>query len=175
MTQTDGSREDDVQADEAAIGTLIGIALRPGRRAPMEAVDAVAIDAEAGPVGDHAGRHAKRLVTVLARADWEAALDALEPRPDLPWTTRRANLLVDGLALPKVKGAVLRIGSVVLEVSGETVPCSRMDEAHPGLRKALAPDWRGGLICTVPTPGTVRLGDPVEILHMPTPKIRRLP
>ncbi len=168
-THTDGTPTD------VTLGTLIGIALRPARRAAMQEVGQVAIDAEGGPAGDHAGKHAKRLVTVLSKADWEATLESLDPRPDLPWTTRRANLLVDGIALPKVKGAVFRIGPVELEVSGETVPCSRMDEAHQGLRKALAQNWRGGVICVVPTPGVVTIGDPVEILHAPEPKTRRLP
>ncbi len=157
------------------IGRLVDIAVRPARRSPMERREHVAIDASTGPEGDHAGKHPKRLVTVMAAKDWEAALDDLDPRPDLPWTERRANLLVDEVELPKVEGGIFRIGSVTLEVSGETVPCSRMDEASPGLRKALAQDWRGGVTCTVQEAGTVRVGDAVEILHAPPRPHRKLP
>ncbi len=166
------SAEDPKQDDE---GRLIGIAVRPERRAAMVTVDRAAINAETGLEGDHAGKHPKRIVTVMTLADWEASLDRLDPRPDLAWTTRRANLLVDGVSLPRAAGGVIAVGPVVLEVTGETVPCSRMDEAHPGLRKALSPDWCGGVLCQVRQEGAVALGDPVAILFAPEPRTRHLP
>lgn len=36
-----------------------------------------------------------------------------------------------------------------------------MDEAAPGLRSALVPDWRGGVFAQVIEGGVVRLGDAV--------------
>jgi MOSC domain-containing protein YiiM len=105
-------------------------------------------------------------VTVLAREDWLAACVQVQA-PDLPWTARRANLLVEGLVLPRARGARLAIGEVLLEVTGQTYPCSRMEEVKPGLLKALAPDWRGGLTCTVLAGGEIRLGDSVQILSSP--------
>ncbi len=156
-------------------GTLIGIAVRPARRTPMEERSHVSIDKETGLDGDHAGKHPKRIVTILSRAGWQAALEHLDPFLDLPWTTRRANLLVDGIDLPRAAGAIITVGAVTLEVTGETVPCSRMDEAREGLRKALAQDWRGGVICSVTEPGDVRIGDPVDIPYAPEPRTRHLP
>ena len=54
--------------------------------------------AGAGLEGDHKGaKFPKRGISILAREDWEAAIamlaDLAGPVP-LPWTTRRANLLV---------------------------------------------------------------------------------
>ncbi|MEL6258111.1 MAG: MOSC domain-containing protein [Pseudomonadota bacterium] len=144
----------------------------------METRDRVAIAAESGLDGDHAGKYPDRIVTVMAAEAWAAALAALDPSlgPDaLDWTTRRANLLVEGAALPRAKGGVVKIGAVVLEVTGQTWPCKRMEEAQPGLLKALAKDWRGGLTCKVIEPGETSLGDPVEILVSPPEIVRKLP
>ena len=96
---------------------------------------------------------------MLAREAWEAALEALGA-PGIDWTARRANLLVEGAALPRAAGGVVRIGAVVLEVTGQTSPCSRMEEVRPGLLRALAPDWRGGITCRVVEDGQYRARRP---------------
>ena len=59
-------------------------------------------------------------------------------------------------------GAVLRIGAVELEVTGETAPCERMEEACPGLLAALAVGGRGGVTCRVRRGGELAAGDPVQ-------------
>jgi MOSC domain-containing protein YiiM len=78
----------------------------------MQTVDSIDISLEAGVAGDHKG--ANRAVTILAREDWEAALADLGPTDEpLDWTARRANLLVEGVRLPRAIGATLRIGRVL--------------------------------------------------------------
>ena len=161
------------------MATLIGIARRSGRRAPMEELRAGLITREAGLEGDSRGaKFLTRQITVLAREDWEAALldlsDLMGP-PDLPWTTRRANLFVEGLRLPRAKCGVLQIGPVVLEITGQTNPCHRMAEARKGLLSALHPEWRGGVTCRVRDGGAIALSDPVTILHAPKEHVIRLP
>lgn len=142
----------------------------------MEEIDRVSISVEAGLVGDHKGaKFPLRQVTVLASEAWRAALDDLDGRPELPWTSRRANLLVENVALPRARGGLVRVGPVELEVTNQTVPCGRMDEAHQGLLKALHPDWRGGVTCRVVTGGDVRIGDTVEILLSPPEHRIQLP
>lgn len=163
------------------VGRLIGIARRARHRAPMEALSEAEISTSAGVIGDSRGaKYKTRQVTVLALEDWEAALAALgslrgAPPPDLPWTTRRANLLVEGVRLPEAKGAILAVGPVVLEVTGVTWPCARMDEAWPGLLKALAGEARGGVTTRVIEGGRVRAGDPVEVRVRPPIRRVRLP
>lgn len=145
-------------------GRLIGMARRAARRAPMEEVGEAAISIAAGLEGDCKGiKFRKRQITLLALEDWLAAASEAGA-PDLPWTCRRANLLVEGLVLPRARGSILGIGPVRLEVTGQTYPCVRMEEACKGLIKALAREWRGGLTCTVLEGGRVRLGDPVTVL-----------
>lgn len=120
----------------------------------------------------------RRAVTVLAREAWDAALADLgdEAAGRLDWTTRRANLLVEGVTLPRAVGGVVQIGASVLEVTYPTTPCARMDEeAYPGLKRALYPDWRGGITCRVLKGGPIALGDAVEVLHAPPERKIRLP
>ena len=157
-------------------GRLIGIAWRPKRLAPMQTVDNVDISLEAGVVGDHKGaRYKRRAVTILAREDWQAALRELDGDQSLDWTARRANLLVEGVRLPRALGATLRIGPVLLEVTYPTTPCARMDEARAGLRKALHPEWRGGVTCKVLEGGRVAIGDAVAIVQSPPERQINLP
>ena len=156
-------------------GRLIGIAWRDKRRAPMETVGSIDITLEAGVVGDHKGaKYKRRAVTILAREDWEAALADLGDST-LDWTLRRANLLVEGVRLPRALGATLRIGAVLLEVTYPTTPCARMDDARAGLRKALHPEWRGGVTCKVLEGGRVAIGDEVVIVQSPPERQIRLP
>lgn len=160
-------------------GKLIGIAARPAARAPMQLLEHVELTAGGGLAGDHKGlKFPKRGVTILAREDWEAALaelsDLAGPVP-LPWTVRRANLLVEGLRMPRAHGALIAVGAVRLEVTAQTYPCRRMESAHRGLLKALAPDWRGGVTCRVVEGGTIQLGDAVKILSSPPERQTRLP
>jgi MOSC domain-containing protein YiiM len=166
-------------------GRLIGIATRGARRAPMREIGDGQITPQGGLVGDFKGaKFARRQITVLAREDWQAALAEIGqpvlpwpdlPWPHLPWTVRRANLLVEGVELPRAAGGMLRIGAVRLEVTGQTYPCARMEEAQAGLLSALARDWRGGVTCRVLEGGPIGLGDPVEVTARPPRIERRLP
>jgi MOSC domain-containing protein YiiM len=158
-------------------GRLLGIARKSAYRAPVETLDRGRISIDGGLAGDHRGpKYPHRRITVLAREAWQAAIDELPPEAaELPWTARRANLLVEGVRLPRAIGGVLRIGPVVLEITGETNPCNRMDEAYPGLLKALHPEWRGGVTCSVREGGEIALGDAVEVLHAPAERTRVLP
>lgn len=133
----------------------------------MELLASAEIDPACGLHGDCKGlKFPKRQITILSAEDWDDALASIAA-PALPWTTRRANLLVRGLRLPRARGAVLRIGEVCVEVTGQTYPCIRMEKAHPGLLKALAPAWRGGLTCRVSRGGSIRPGATVEVLVRP--------
>jgi MOSC domain-containing protein YiiM len=142
------------------VGRLIGIARATERGAPMEVLDHTGITVAAGVDGDARGRREGRQVTVLFRQGWEAACH--DARAALPWTTRRANLYVEGLEVPREPGSRLVIGDVELEVVQETRPCARMDAAHHGLREAMRPDWRGGVTCDVVRGGMIGVGEEVQ-------------
>jgi MOSC domain-containing protein YiiM len=151
-----------VSREREAMGTLLGIARKSGKRAPMEEIDAAQASEAAGIEGDYRGKPGDRQVTVLAREAWQAVCHELGEV--LPWTLRRANLLVEGVNLPQRPGARLRVGGMLLEVTGECDPCTRMDEQRDGLTEALRPEWRGGVTCRVVEGGAISVGDPAELL-----------
>ena len=142
-------------------GKVLAMARRKASRAPMETVLAALIDEAGGLEGDLRGEDDERQVTLLTREGWEAA--CAELGRDLPWTTRRANILIEGVTVAGELDGVVRIGEVELVITGETAPCQRMDELVAGLRQALTPDWRGGVTCRVSRGGRVRAGDAVEL------------
>lgn len=143
------------------MGRLLAIACAPAKRAPLIERPEASVSVAEGLAGDVRGPKKGRQVTVLFREGWDAACADLGI--SLPWVVRRANLLVEGVATPR-KGGRLRIGGVVLQVTGETEPCHLMEAAHRGLRKALTPDWRGGVTCDVVAGGTIRPGDAVDVV-----------
>ena len=143
------------------MGRLTGIARREAKRAPMQTLELAEISNATGVALDFRGKPGPRQVTVISAEAWRQV--CAELRQELPWTTRRANLLVDGIELPKMAGAILKVGPVRLKITGEVDPCSRMEEQCPGLKAALQPDWRGGVTCTVLEGGPVALGDAVVL------------
>jgi MOSC domain-containing protein YiiM len=164
---------------DEGIGRLIGIARRSAPRAAMEEIAEGHITAAEGLRGDHKGaKFPRRQITVLAREAWEAALaDLAEAHgpATIPWTARRANLLVEGVELPRARGGQVRIGPVLLEVTYPTQPCARMEQAHAGLLKALHPNWRGGITARVLEGGDIRVGDPVRVVLRPPERRIALP
>ena len=140
-------------------GRLSGIARTHERLGPMEEIAQASVSVEAGIGGDVRGTKPGRQVTVLFREGWQDACTDLGVA--LPWTTRRANLLVEGLERPREPGGRLQIGEVVLEVTRETDPCQLMERAQAGLYQALKPDWRGGVCCKVVRGGRLQIGDAV--------------
>jgi MOSC domain-containing protein YiiM len=130
--------------------TLIGIATHTERHGPMILLESALIEEDLGLVGDRAAKKgSKRQITVLSYESWEAASKQATDS-ELDWLIRRANLLIRGKTFgPADVGSKLRIGSVLLEVTGECDPCPRMDAQVPGLTAALTPDWRGGVTCRV--------------------------
>ncbi len=140
------------------MGRLERIWIKRFHRGPMDPAAAADLRRGAGIVGN-ANQGGRRQVTIIAAADWDRIVEALESAVDP--AERRANLLVGGVALAQTRDRVLQVGGCRLRVRGETRPCGRMDEAEPGLRAALDPGWRGGVFAEVLDDGRIAVGDPV--------------
>jgi MOSC domain-containing protein YiiM len=142
---------------------LLDIAFRPKSRAPMQTKLETMVSKVAGVEDDFRGKPGKRQVTVLSLKQWQLACDELATT--LPWTIRRANLLVDGVSFgPSMVGQQIKIGQLILLITRETDPCPRMDAQHRGLTQALTPDWRGGVCCRVIADGRIKAGDKLSII-----------
>ena len=135
---------------------LIGIAVRPAGPHDINELDNVQISTTDGVAGDKRSRPGKRQVTLMSKDAWDIACKELDI--NIPWTIRRANLLVDDLPLKETTGQFIHCGELILEITGETDPCKLMEAAQSGLLKALKPDWRGGVTCRVLHGGSVTIG-----------------
>lgn len=149
---------------EKPIGRVLAIALRCRDKGKMTEVSEAAAQLGSGLDGDLAAQ-AYRGVTLIAAGQWAEVQKELAA--ELPWYTRRANVLVDAERLGPLIGSEITIGEVRLKIEGETRPCELMDRLHEGLKAALKPDCRGGVHGRVLQPGTIRVGDAVSC---PTPK-----
>ena len=107
-------------------------------------------------------------VRLVAGGERKAGFAAEEVRQqldlNLPWHTRRANVLIAGTTLGHWIGRTVRLGEIEVEIEAETEPCELMDIIQPGLRKALVPDCRAGVYGRVRRGGVLRVGEPVELL-----------
>jgi MOSC domain-containing protein YiiM len=148
------------------MGTLLGIAYKLEKYGTIITCDSAWVGLKTGVAKDVRGTAGNRQVTVLSKSGFDAA--CAKVGKELDWTTRRANLLVDGIELIEKTGNYLIIGNLVLEITGETTPCYRMDEQCDGLKEALKPDWRGGVTCRVIREGNIKLGDSVSMTDSAT-------
>ena len=139
-------------------GKLEAIWLKRAHRGPMDPKPSATLIAGKGVEGN-VGRSSRRQVTLIEREVWDALMRATNS--DAPPSTRRANLMVSGISLADTRKRILRIGATRLEIAGETKPCERMEEAVPGLRDAMYPNWGGGAFAKVLTGGEIRVGDEV--------------
>jgi len=140
------------------MGTLERIWIKRAKRGPMDPVRAATLEAGSGLIGN-ANRGGRRQVTIISRERWTELMAALNA--DLDPATRRANLLVSGIDLRNSRDRVLRIGATRVRINGETRPCERMEEAHPGLQAAMRDRWGGGAFAEVVDGGEIRVGEPV--------------
>ena len=146
-------------------GKLAAIWVKRAHRGRMDSVSSATLVAGRG-INGNADQGGRRQVTIIERRAWDAAIEQVGVSVDP--AARRANLLVSGVALAESRGRILKIGDCQLRIRGEVRPCERMDEAQPGLRAALRPDWRGGVFAEVLTDATIQVGAEVDWLDLGT-------
>jgi len=137
-------------------GILKAIAHRPTDGQVMAEITELSVLPGRGPETENR-KPGKREITLLSAESWANACRELGV--ELPWWFRRANLLIEGMDLSTTIGATLSIGAIRIKVHGETKPCGLMDQQHNGLRKALTPNFRGGVYGQILIGGTIRVGD----------------
>lgn len=146
-------------------GRVEALWTKRARRGPMDPARELHLVRGTG-IKSNADWGGRRQVTIIEKERWDAMMAALGD-PGVDPGARRANVMISGCDLGDSRHHVLRLGDVRIQIVGETRPCERMDEALPGLRRAMASPWNGGAYGIILDDGVIRLGDPVS-LHDPT-------
>ncbi|MES2412905.1 MAG: MOSC domain-containing protein [Pseudomonadota bacterium] len=155
-------------------GRLEAIYLRPARRVRvLQAQQATAIQGlglqgdRRAAAGAASGQHSHKREVTLLQAEHLPVIAALAGLGAVNAADLRRNLLVCGINLLAAKSLfrdqplVLRIGEVLLEVTGPCEPCSRMEELlGPGGYNVMR--GHGGLTARVLTGGLLNVGDAVS-------------
>lgn len=140
---------------------LTAIGYRKIKSGPMFEVHNVKVTKAEGVTLGLPRRASSRQITVLCEEQWQQACKALNII--LPWTARRANLLISGIQFnPEHIGKVMHIGQLQLLITGETEPCFKMDLVHPGLCNALN-NFKAGVTCKVLNDADIQIGDNIHI------------
>ncbi|AIZ64185.1 molybdenum cofactor sulfurase [Hymenobacter sp. DG25B] len=147
------------------MGRVEWIGLRPARRQPLQAVTEALAETDRHLAGDHARPKpgGKRQITLIQHEHLATVAGFLGFEEPLEPGRLRRNLAISGLNLLALKNRRVQIGEeVVLEITGECHPCSRMEEVlGPGGYNAMR--GHGGLTARILQGGLIRVGDAVRV------------
>jgi MOSC domain-containing protein YiiM len=137
-------------------GTIIALHIAPGKEVPMQSRQSVTAIADLGLEGDwHARKESKRQVLLID----EETLHVFGLQPGRV----RENITTRGIDLKSLeRGARLRAGSAVFEITLPCAPCEFIDEIRPGLREKM--EGQRGMLARVVQGGEIQIGDTVEVM-----------
>lgn len=144
-------------------GRVEWLGVRPERREPVVVVDSVEVTEKKGILGDHySGQNGNRHVTLI-QAEHLPVVAELTGRDSLDPALLRRNIVVSGVNLLAIKDHQIQIGEVILEITGQCHPCSKMETAlGPGGYNAMR--GHGGMTAKVVHDGVIRVGDDVAVM-----------
>jgi MOSC domain-containing protein YiiM len=145
-------------------GQVVWMGVRPAARQPVLPVEEALARPGTGLDGDrYRGRPESKRQVTLIQAEHLLSVASYLGRETIDPALLRRNVVVKGINLLAMKDKTFRIGEAVLEYTGECHPCSRMEEVlGPGGYNAMR--QHGGITARVVQEGTIRVGDPVEVL-----------
>lgn len=140
-------------------GRVEWVGVRSARREPMVVVDSVEAREGRGLTGDHfsGGASSKRQVTLIQAEHLPVIAQLLGHERVDPALLRR-NIVVSGINLLALSGALFAIGGAVMEGTGPCHPCSRMEETF-GAGGYNAVRGHGGITARIISGGVIRVGD----------------
>ena len=146
-------------------GKVEWIGLRKAAGEAMDVVEAATLLQGHGLEGDKAGQRAgsRRQVTLI-QAEYLPVIATLLGKEAIPPDVFRRNIVVSGINLGLCKDLEIGINDAVLQVTGDCVPCAKMEKAlgYGGFNAM----WNhGGVTASVLAGGTIALGDEVRVLQ----------
>lgn len=127
----------------------------------MQQVDAAKVNPSEGIVGDrYNGKNGKRHITLLQAEHLAVISSCMGTQSIMPDQLRR-NIVVKNINLLALKGKVIYVGEVQLQVTGLCHPCSRMEEVlGPGGYNAVR--GHGGITARILDAGVIHVNDGVR-------------
>ncbi len=139
-------------------GIVKSLGIAPAKEQAMNSVDVLELITGQGIKGD---RH---LRTDGSRSKRQVLLMDIETLEEFNLYERdiKENITVQGVNFSLIEsGDIVSIGKdVILEITGECEPCSRMDELRLGLKDAI--DGRRGVLAYVKSGGAINSGDSIK-------------
>lgn len=141
-------------------GQVVWLGVRPGRSEPMVALQRADFDVSQGLAGDRYTRAAGKRQVTLIQSEHLAAIASYLGHTQGSLDELRRNVVTRGINLLALKDKRFRIGSAILETTGECHPCSRMEE-NLGVGGYNAVRGHGGITACVIENGSACVGDVV--------------
>lgn len=146
-------------------GKIEWIGLRRASGEAMDVVEAATLLQGHGLEGDKAGQRAgsRRQVTLI-QAEYLPVIAALLGKEAVSPEALRRNIVVSGINLGLCRDLEIGINDAVLQVTGDCVPCAKMEKAlgYGGFNAMWS---HGGVTASVRAGGTITLGDEVRVLQ----------
>jgi MOSC domain-containing protein YiiM len=151
-------------------GTVEQVFIAREDSAPMESLES--IEALEGGLEDDRYRMGKGYyspfdVCEVTLIEAEAIEEIVEEFDiDLSDGRHRRNVVTRGVAVHDLLGATFSVGEAVLRGTRPRPPCAHVERVagEEGVARALK-DKRGGVCANVVEPGTIEVGDPIEVLE----------
>ena len=161
---TDLAMYDELKSHYPHSGQVEWIGLRNASGEAMIEVDSAKLLQGRGLEGDKAGKRAgsKRQVTLIQAEYLPVISSFLRREVILPHELRR-NIVVSGINIGVFKGLTIGIRDAVIQVTGDCVPCAKMEKAL-GYGGYNAMRNHGGVTAAVLVGGTIAIGDEVRVL-----------
>ena len=142
-------------------GHVVAICVRPERLQPVVGLKKVLAIVDVGLAGDrYRNKGGARQVTLIQAEHLKTISSFLNKEISLSMVRR--NIAVQGINLLSLKGKQFRIGTAILECSGECHPCSRM-ESSLGAGGYNAMRGLGGITARVVETGEIEVGSKVSV------------
>jgi MOSC domain-containing protein YiiM len=147
---------------------LVSVNLNPTKEFRKLPRSEARLIADFGLEGDrHAGRPLRQVSILNAETVTELAKSGMPVEPGV----LGENITVEGVPVMELEDGVrLRVGDAELEITGNRPACRELLGVHKNALKALV--GRTGKMARVVRGGTVRPGDPIELLEGPDADIR---
>jgi len=152
-------------SENAPLGSVQWIGLRPARREPLMAVQQVQALADLGLEGDHRASKtpgSARQVSFISQ-EQISTIAQLTGKGQIDPALLRRNIVIAGVNINILRHQHFRIGEAEFLGTAACHPCSRMNEVL-GENGAAAMYGHGGLCAKILKSGLISVGDKIEVL-----------